>query len=208
MDLSVNNPDNYSNVSVELIKGHININSIRNKFEILKSMLLEVLDVLMITETKLCDSFPEQQFHIEGFNIPFRLDRNRHRGGLLYVRNNINAIFLKSYVFPDNIEAFFVEILLKSCKWLICCSYNFNRINVATHLGEIGKALDTYSKKYENTLLIGDFNVEPNEANMKTFCNQYKLKSLNKEPTCFKMLINHLVLTCLQLTIRNVLKIV
>ena len=163
------------------------MNSIRNKFEILKTMLSEVLDVLMITEIKLDDSFPEQQFHIEGFNIPFRLDRNRHGGGLLlYVRNNINAVFLKSYVFPDNIEAFFIEILLKSCKWLICCSYNPNRINVATHLDEIGKALDTYSRKYENTLLIGDFNVEPNEANMKTFCNQYKLKSLNKEPTCFK----------------------
>ena len=35
-------------------------------------------------------------------------------------------------------------------------------------------------------MLIGDFNVEPNEANMKVFCNQYKLKSMNKEPTCFK----------------------
>ena len=144
----------------------------------------------MITETKLDDSFPEQQFYIEGFNIPFRLDRNRHGGGLLlYIRNNINAVLLKSYVFPDNIEAFFIEILLNSCKWLICCSYNPNRINVATHLGEIGKALDTYSRKYENTLLIGDFNVEPNEANMKAFCNQYKLKSLNKEPTCFKKTI-------------------
>ena len=125
IDLSVINPDNYSNVSVgsalkfyrskypkKLIIGHININSIRNKFEILRSMLSEVLDVLMITETKLDDSFPEQQFYIEGFNIPFRLDRNRHGGGLLlYIRNNINAVLLKSYVFPDNIEAFFIEIL-------------------------------------------------------------------------------------------------
>ena len=93
------------------------MNSIRNKFEILKTMLPEVLDVLMITEIKLDDSFPEQQFHIEGFNIPFRLDRNRHGGGLLlYVCNNINALFLKDYVFPDNIEDFFIEILLKSCK--------------------------------------------------------------------------------------------
>ena len=110
MDFSVINPDNYSNVSVEfvlkfyrskfpkkLIIGHININSIRNKFEILKSMLSEVLDVLMITETKLDDSFPEQQFHIEGFNILFRLDRNRHGGGLLlYTCNNVNAVSLKS----------------------------------------------------------------------------------------------------------------
>ena len=35
-------------------------------------------------------------------------------------------------------------------------------------------------------LIISDFNVEPNEANMKAFCSQYKLKSLNKEATCFK----------------------
>ena len=60
MDLIVINPDNYSNVSVEsvlklyrskfpkkLIIGHINNNSIRNKFEILRSMLSEVMDVLM-----------------------------------------------------------------------------------------------------------------------------------------------------------------
>ena len=67
-------------------------------------MLPEELDVLMITETKLDD-------------IPFRLDRNRHGGRLLlYVRNNINVVFLKSYVFPDNIEAFYIDILLKSCK--------------------------------------------------------------------------------------------
>ena len=95
MDFSVTNPGNYCNGSAEsvlkfyrskfpekLIIGHININSIRNKFEVLKSKLSEVLDVLIITETKLDDSFPEQQFHIEGCNIPFRLDRNRHGRGL------------------------------------------------------------------------------------------------------------------------------
>ena len=116
IDLSIINHNNYSNVSVgsvlefyrskytkKLIIGLININSIRNKFEIFISMLWEVLDVLMIAETKLDDFFPEQQFHIEGYNIPFRLDSNRHGGELLlYVRNNINAVLLKSYVFPDN----------------------------------------------------------------------------------------------------------
>ena len=135
------------------------------------------------------------------FVYTFRLDRNRHDVELLlYVRNNINAVLLKSSVFPDNIEAFFTEITLKSCKWLICYSYNPNRINVATHLGETGKALDTYSKKYENTLLISDFNVEQNEANMKVFWNQYKLKSLNKDPTCFK---NVNKLSCIDLFLTN-----
>ena len=36
-------------------------------------MLLIVLDILITTETKLDYSFPEQQFHIEGFII-CRLD--------------------------------------------------------------------------------------------------------------------------------------
>ena len=97
-------------------------------------MLPKVKEVLMITETKLDNSFLEQQFHIEGCNIPFRLDRKRYVGGsVLYVRNNIFS--LKSYVSSDNIKAFFTEICLKSCKWLICCSFNHNRITVAIHLG-------------------------------------------------------------------------
>ena len=61
-----------------------------------------------------------------------------------------------------------------------------NKINFAAHLGEIGKALDTHSTNYENTLLIGDFNVEPNETYIIAFCNQHKLKALNKESARFK----------------------
>ena len=64
-----------------------------------------------------------------------------------------------------------------------------------------------YTRKYENTLLIDDFNAEPNEANMNAFFNQYKLKSLNKEPACFKN-VNKPSYIDLSLTIRIVLKIV
>ena len=32
-------------------------------------MLAEVLDILMVIDTKLDEFFLEQQFHIEGFNI-------------------------------------------------------------------------------------------------------------------------------------------
>ena len=121
-------------------------------------MLTKVLDILMISETKLDDSFPEAQFYIEGFRAPFRLDRNKHGGGiLLYVRNNIEAILLTDHVFPNDIEAFFTEIKVNTCKWLLCCSYNPNRTNVSAQLEQIWKALDVDSKKYENFLLIGDF---------------------------------------------------
>ena len=57
---------NYYNVRRN--RGQININSIRNKFEILKSMLLEVMITDKHLDDRLDDYFPEQRFHIEGFN--------------------------------------------------------------------------------------------------------------------------------------------
>ena len=146
-----------------------------------------MLDILRITETELDYSSPEQQLHVAGFNIPFRLNHNRYGGELLsFVRNNINAAVLKNYTFPDKIEAFFTEIFLKSSKWLIYRRNNPNRFYFATHLGEIDEALNTYGRKYENTLLMNYFNVEPDETNMKAFSNQYKPKTLNKESTRLK----------------------
>ena len=60
----------------KLITAHLNINSLRNKFEFLISLIKDNTDFLMISETKLDQSFPTNQFMINGFSAPFRLDRN------------------------------------------------------------------------------------------------------------------------------------
>ena len=110
----------------------------------------------MITETKIDDSFPASQFEIDGFSTPFRLDRNKNGGGILqYIRSYIVASKLNNYIFPNDIEAFFIEINIKGDKWLICCSYNPNGIFVSRHLDHIAKGIDAYSKKYEKILLMG-----------------------------------------------------
>ena len=57
-----------------ILIGHLNINSLRNKFEILVSSIAVNLDILIISETKLDESFPVSQFLIPGFENPFRLD--------------------------------------------------------------------------------------------------------------------------------------
>ena len=129
--------------------GHLNINSIRNKFDLMKIMLTRVIDISMITETKFDDSFPASQFEIDDFSRPFRLDRNKNGGILLYIRSYIVAFKLNNYIFSNDIEAFFIEINIKGNKWLICCSYNPNRIFFSGHLDHIAKKIDTYSKKYE-----------------------------------------------------------
>ena len=73
-----------------IIIAQININSIRNKFEALVNGVRGNVDILMISETKIDDSFPLTQFLIEGFTTPYRLDRNgSDRGILVYIRADI-----------------------------------------------------------------------------------------------------------------------
>ena len=50
-----------------LIFAPININSIRSKFEDLKLLIQDNVDILVVTETKLDDTFTSAQFYMEGF---------------------------------------------------------------------------------------------------------------------------------------------
>ena len=42
------------------------------------------VDIFMISETKLDFSFPEGQFFLDGYQTPFRFDRNGNGGGILH----------------------------------------------------------------------------------------------------------------------------
>ena len=69
---------------------HLNINSLRNILDQTRDMIKGHNGVLMISESKLENSFPDGQFLIEGYSAPFRLDQNKHAGGImLHVRNDI-----------------------------------------------------------------------------------------------------------------------
>ena len=61
-----------------LIFGHLNINSIRNKFNFLCEQIKGHIDILMLSESKLDDSFPLGQILIDGFHAPFRFDRDKN----------------------------------------------------------------------------------------------------------------------------------
>ena len=60
----------------KLVFAHININSLRNKFELLVDQVKGNIDVIMISERKIDDSFPLGNFLIGGFGKPYRLDRD------------------------------------------------------------------------------------------------------------------------------------
>ena len=103
----------------------MNINSLANKFDALSLIVKDKLDIIVVGETKLDDTFPENQFVINGFKKPYRLDRNRHGGGvMLYVREDIPSKLLTKHNFSKNIEAVFVEINLRKSKFLLVCTYH------------------------------------------------------------------------------------
>ena len=69
-------------------------------------------------------------------------------------------------------------------------------------MSALRNSIDFHSSKYEKILILGDFNVEIEEGNMKSFCKNYNLKSLIKQPTCYK---NSNKPTCIDdLTLTNV----
>ena len=48
----------------KLILGHLNINSIRNKFDAFTYIIGNNIDVILIPETKIDDTFPTAQFFL------------------------------------------------------------------------------------------------------------------------------------------------
>ena len=90
----------------KIVVGHLNINSIRNKFNFLAHQVKGNIDILMISETKLDESFPPSHFFLDGYSVPFRLHRNGNGGGiLLYIRDDLPSKLLS---INKIIEGFFV----------------------------------------------------------------------------------------------------
>ena len=145
-----------------------------------------MLDILIITETKLDGTFPVSEFHIDGFSKPYRLDRNRSRGGvIIYVREDTPSKILIKHVLPTDIEALFIELNFRKCKWLLSGIYHPPSQSDQYFFDRLDNALDVYSN-YENILLVGDFNAQIGETCLDTFLYQHELKNMNKEPTCCK----------------------
>ena len=76
-----------------------------------------VIYVLMICETKIDDSFPTEQFIIEGYSTIYRLDRNDRGGGImLIVKDDLLTSRLDKCCFPNEIEIFCIELNLRKKK--------------------------------------------------------------------------------------------
>ena len=86
----------------------MNINSLRNKFDLLANKVIENVDALVKSETKLDGSFPIKQFKIRGIWTPFRRDRDQYSRGLL--------VFIRK-VIPTPIEGICIKLSFRNKNW-------------------------------------------------------------------------------------------
>ena len=139
-----------------LILGHLFINLIVGEDDHPKVLIVNNIDILVLTEIKTDSNFTNAQFRINGFSAPCRLDRSRFGGGvLIYVREDIPCKQLTKHFLSDAIEGIFVEINLRKTKWLLFGGYRPPKQLAEYFLRHINYTLDNFDK----FLLAGDFNI-------------------------------------------------
>ena len=73
---------------------------------------------------------------------------------------------------------------------------------ISNHMKILSLQLNVFQKRYENFIILGDFNSEIDEDAIKDFCVIYNFKSLINHPTCFKNPENP---SCIDLILTNLL---
>ena len=117
---------------------------LRNKIVDLRHILFETgLEIVAISETKLCSEFPDSQFKIEGYSFPpHRKDRTKHGGGLLVFTNRQKDLE------SDLLEIICLELVISKRKWIIFSVYRPPKQNLSTFFSELYKCLDKATRKY------------------------------------------------------------
>ena len=119
---------------------------------------------------------------------PIRADRNRHGGGLLiYIKEGVptKEVSLRNSTAKD-VEAKAVEINLHKIKWLLIGIYRPPSQPKDFFLEEMRKNFEQFCTKYENFLMIGDFNLSEDDDSLDQFMQELNLENVVKVPTCFK----------------------
>lgn len=175
------------------IFGHLNINSIRYKFDSLSEIFdKNYMDFLMIGETKLDSSFQSALFQPEGYKL-YRKDKTQFSGGLMvFVRSDLPSRQLvdletKSDI-SNIIQTVIIDVRINNVSWLFICCYRPPSGNVKIATSELSKTIDKCLIKSDNIIIVGDLNcnmLDP-ENDLVSLNETFDLTNMVKQPTCFK----------------------
>ena len=149
-------------------------------------LIKDTFDKFPLSESKLNSNFPDDQFSIPGYQI-VRKDRDRNGGGLLlYINEDIPFKIIQNSSLLPTLEVLPIGIKLGRFTFLLTGLYKPPSVSEKELLLHLNKTHNFFSTKYENITLIGDFNMQPGNKNLKDFCDLNQLEHLILKPTCYK----------------------
>ena len=175
-----------------IIISHINVNSLRRKFDELSCLLQNAyVDILCISETKLDSADKDTLFNVEGFTS-FRQDKRKNSGGLMiYVNDQIpcRQVQMNTNTEILDVESLTVELIFeKDDKWLLCYIYKNPKVSDNDYECYFSNLFNKIASLYDTYMFIGDFNMnflDP-KSRIHDICSVHGLHNQITAPTCWK----------------------
>ena len=148
--------------------GHVNANSVGGfkLYEIKTWLLSGRFDVLVISETKIDASFPDSQFHIDGYRL-CRNDRQAGGGGLMiYVRSDIYFMTVRlEGMSPEDSSTFKTEFMVLKIKlgkgWITVVGvYRPPSVPKSRWINELSTLFEAVAMLSDTVFYAGDFNAD------------------------------------------------
>ena len=157
-----------------VILGHLNVNSLRNKFFSMSELIKGKVDVFLINETKLDESFPSNQFARSGYKF-IRRDKNKFGGGIaFYITDQLPSQAIKIEN-PSDIEILTIEITIHKNKILVAGIYKPPNLSETDFTTNVETIISKPSNKHEKLILMGDFNITTSNSILSQFLDTFAL---------------------------------
>ena len=113
-------------------------------------------DYIILSETKLDDSFSSAQFNLPNYEIRAKHDRDKNGGGLIkFIKKDL--IYKKLKIFePRKSQCTYSEITVSKKKWLCFSIYRPpSHDNLDLFFDKLTSSLSKASASYENFIVMG-----------------------------------------------------
>ena len=157
------------------------------------------IDICFYSETKLDETFHNQQFKIHGYKM-YPRDRNEHGSGVLcYVNENIPCKMVSVERVSDDCEIILIEFSVKTRKWLYIGLYRPPSQNDKNFLDKLSLIMNKLTCQFDNIMLMGNFNLTVENKNLEVFKSTFDMECFIKKPTCFQSVKPN----CIDLILKN-----
>jgi len=184
--------------------GHLNINSIQNKFHHTSSLLdIANCDILSINESKLDSSMPDTLFSHPNYKL-VRRDRNLNCGGgiLVYIKKAI-VVSAIDIGHPFEIVSFKLKCNKKIQNFI--CTYKSPSVRNIDYIDYLDTFIDKIDP-HSNIFIIGDLNMNWSDSKgcqLRSFCDNKNFRNFVCMPTRSKLTLRSNTSTAIDVILHN-----